>query len=275
MENKPMSLGDRMKAYENVNRLYLPKNSYNIIRLDGKAFHTFTKKFEKPFDETLIGAMDAAAISLCESIQGAKFAYVQSDEISILLTDVENEKAQLWFNGNVQKITSVSASNATKAFNKYILSQKLSNLDPYDEECSQQGYYNYIDEIIDDSWAEFDSRVFTVPNKIEAYNAFLWRQQDWKRNSVSMTAQTEFSHKQLHGKNTAVVKEMLLDKGINWDEFEQKLRLGRLIFKENYTLSTDHGNVLRSRWKSVGAEDFTEYRDEFLSMIPEHFENIQ
>ena len=115
MEN---SLGDRIKQYESVSRIKLPKRSYIMCRIDGKAFHTYCNGLIKPFDGGFINDMDATAAYLCKNIMGAKFAFVQSDEISILLTDFESIQTQSWFDNNLQKMCSVSASMATAKFNQ-------------------------------------------------------------------------------------------------------------------------------------------------------------
>ena len=142
------AIGIRMKEdYEKRTQTHLMRRSYTMIRLDGKAFHTYTRGFKRPYDLGLMRIMDLTAITLCEKIQGAKLAYVQSDEISILLTDFETMKTDAWFDGNVQKITSISASIATAAFNNGM----------------------YLDEeILADmsKVAYFDSRVFQLPNLV-------------------------------------------------------------------------------------------------------------
>ena len=112
------NLGDRMKGYEDTFRYYLPKKTNLILRIDGKAFHSYTKNCKRPFDDNLMDDMNQTAIKLCEEIQGAKLAYVQSDEISILITDYDDIKTSAWFDNNLQKIVSVSASIATAEFNK-------------------------------------------------------------------------------------------------------------------------------------------------------------
>lgn len=108
------SLGDRMKKqYEDRSRIYLQRRTYTIIRIDGKAFHTYTQGLERPFDSKFCRDMDKTAEFLCRNIQGAQFAFVQSDEISILLTDFETIATEAWFDANLQKMCSVSASLAT------------------------------------------------------------------------------------------------------------------------------------------------------------------
>ena len=165
-------LGTRMKTqYEQRTRTWLPRRTYTIIRLDGKAFHTFTRGMERPYDERFMNAMDYTAMHLCLDIQGAVMAYVQSDEISILLTDFDKITTDAWFDGQVQKIVSVSASMATAFFNSYI---------NYDTDDSQK------------KMAFFDARVFTIPDPVEVENYFVWRQKDAVRNSLAMHAQSLF-----------------------------------------------------------------------------------
>src|SRR5689334_8003874 len=105
------SLGDRMKKnYEDISRVFLPRRMPLIIRLDGKAFHTLTADMKKPWDDGMIHSMLTTAITLCENIQNTKLAYVQSDEISLLLTDYDYFNTEAWFDRNLQKMVSVSAS---------------------------------------------------------------------------------------------------------------------------------------------------------------------
>lgn len=199
------SLGDRMKEqYENRARFMLPRRSYTIIRCDGKAFHSYTRQCEKPYDAGLVTAMDAATLALVGEAQGSQLSYVQSDEISVLLTDFATIHTCAWFDGNVQKIASVAASIATEAFNR-----------------SHGGR------------AHFDARVFTIPDAVEVENYFIWRQQDATRNSISSLAQSHFSAKQLHGVNNAQMQEMLFRvKGINWNGRPIEEKRGRAAVRE-------------------------------------------
>ncbi len=197
------SLGDRMKNnYENRYRMFLTRRTPVILRLDGKAFHTLTKAFERPFDDTFMSYMSATAFKLCEEIQGAKCAYVQSDEISILITDFDTLTTDAWFDYNIQKMTSISASIASVTFSTL-----------YGHE------------------AFFDSRVFNLP-KEEVCNYFIWRQKDWIRNSVQMVAQFYYSHKQLHQKKIPDMHEMLFAKGINWTNYPTHCKNGQFITKD-------------------------------------------
>lgn len=210
-------LGKRMKSnYEDRTRFYLPRRTFTIIRIDGKAFHSYTRGLNKPFDINLMNDMDTTAIHLCKNIQGCKFAYVQSDEISLLLTDFTEITTDAWFDGNIQKIVSISASLATSHFN-YIRMLRYS---------STKWITTYLN-------ANFDSRVFTIPDKIEVENYFIWRQKDAIRNSISMTAQSLYSHKQLEGKSQSDMQEMCFQKGINWNDMPNGFKRGRTIIKED------------------------------------------
>lgn len=251
---KEFSLEERMKQYyENATRIYLPRRTYTIIRIDGKAFHTYTKGLESPFDVGFIEDMDKTACFLCKNIQGAKFAFVQSDEISILLTDFDTLTTSAWFDGNIQKMVSVSASMATAEFNRNRYVRYL-----VEKENLMEGYLTPTKD------AMFDSRVFTIPSYNEVINYFVWRQQDTVRNSIQSVGYSLYSPKEVYGKNTNELQEMCFQKGINWNDYDAKLKRGRLIKKEEYTVK----NVLRTRWISVESPIFTKNRDFFKDLIP-------
>ena len=175
------SLGGRMKNYyENAYRNHLTRRTPVIIRIDGKAFHTFTRNFKRPYDLVFKKAMWNTTLYLCEHIQNARLAYVQSDEISILLIDYNKFTTAAWFDNNIQKMCSVSASMATMAFNKFFA----------EESEDATNYHNYISEeefrrVYRPRWndAMFDSRVFNLPES-EVCNYFVWRQQDAISNSI-------------------------------------------------------------------------------------------
>jgi len=200
-------LGARMKEqYEDRTRYFLPRRTYTIIRIDGKAFHTLTRvqKCEKPFDEKLMMAMAEAGKYVCSEVQGAQFGYIQSDECSILLTDFSKESSESWFNSNLQKMCSVSASLFTAKFNKI-----------------------YEPEIL----AMFDSRIFTIPDPVEVENYFVWRQKDAERNSIISVAQSHYSHKELQGKSCSQMQDMIHEKGDNWNNYKIREKRGLLIEK--------------------------------------------
>jgi tRNA(His) guanylyltransferase len=252
-------LGTRMKdQYESRTRYYLPRRTYVIIRVDGKAFHTYTRGCEKPFDRGLMGAMDRTAVHMCKNIEGAKFAYTQSDEISILLTDFASDVTQMWFDGNVQKICSVSASLATAAFNESNFA--IEHGDRHNPAC-------------------FDSRVFTIPDPTEVCNYFVWRQQDAIRNSIQMAAQAHFSCRQLQKKGCGELLGMLMEKGVNWNDYCDGFKRGRFIERKTVTTALEYThkktgelcrqeNVVRSIWCEAEMPVFHNEPDWLKNRIP-------
>ena len=224
------SLGDRMKKYEGVPKTTLMRRNPVIIRIDGKAFHTFTKGFQRPFDDILIESMQETMKYLCENIQGCKLGYCQSDEISLLITDYENINTAAWFDYEVQKICSIAASMATLVFNRafgekvdeeynYVESEAM--FPSLKEETFKQieNEYNAHQKALNKG-AMFDARVFSIP-KDEVCNYFIWRQQNATRNSIQMVGQANFSHKELQNKSCDKIQDMLmLEKGINWNDFD-------------------------------------------------------
>jgi len=262
MGNKKDSLGDRMKEfYENRTRFLLPRKTYTIIRVDGKAFHTYTRGLEKPFDLGLIGDMDDVACYMCKNIQGAKLAFVQSDEISVILTDFDKLGTNAWFDGNIQKMVSVSASLATSKFNQLRMLRAMGNID-IDNTCMIK-YTQVIRDINNFKLAEFDARTFTIPSESEVENYLIWRQQDTVRNSISSVAQYLYSPKELYGKNTDEMQDMCFKKGINWNDYEPKLKRGRLIIKEEY----ENNHAIRTRWISTEAPVFSQDRESIRNVI--------
>ncbi len=216
------ALGDRMKEfYEDRTRIKLPRRTYTIIRIDGKAFHTYTKGLQRPFDDGLIEDMNLTTAYLCKNIQGAKFGYVQSDEISLVLTDFDELGTHAWFDNNLQKMVSVAASMATAKFNELRTLRMLKNADTN----------NAIYLIESFKLAMFDARAFQIPFIDEVENYFIWRQQDAVRNSISSVAQSLYSHKELNGKKTDQMQEMIFQKGINWNEYAPRKKRGCVIRK--------------------------------------------
>lgn len=246
------SLGDRMKEqYENRTRYFLPRRTYTIIRLDGKAFHTFTKGFDRPYDAKITAWMDYTAMQLCKEIQGVRFAYTQSDEISLLLTDFEGPQTEAWFDGNIQKIVSVAASIATAAFNDAMTTDLWDKAND-DIKLAKVGI----------NFANFDARVFTIPDATEVANYFIWRQQDAVRNSIQMLAQSLFSHKELQNKNGIVLQEMCFQKGKNWNDVSVRNKRGGFIARVSVTDIQVSGDIQtvtaqRKRWESIECPHFT------------------
>ena len=233
------SLGDRMKKYEGVPKTTLMRRNPVIIRIDGKAFHTFTRGFQRPFDNILIESMQETMKYLCENIQGCKLGYCQSDEISLLLTDYENINTAAWFDYEVQKMCSIAASMATMSFNRFFekaiwdyKSDWMCSYTPQSVEI-QERHTKYIDALKNATkkGAMFDARVFSIP-KDEVCNCFIWRQQDATRNSIQMVGQANFSHKELQNKSCDKIQDMLmLEKGINWNDFPTVQKRGSCCTK--------------------------------------------
>lgn len=210
------SLGDRMKRYEKASKTSLVPRMPIIVRVDGKAFHTYTKNLNKPFDGRLINVMNEVAIMLFREIQGAQLAYIQSDEISILLHPYKRYASQAWFDGELQKMVSVSAAIASAEFT--IRSHELSDVE----------YYLYSDDF---KAAYFDSRAFTLPER-EVNNYFIWRQNDTQRNSVQMFARSLFTHKECDRKSCDELKTMCLEvHGEDWNNLGDDRKHGRVVLK--------------------------------------------
>lgn len=220
------SLGDRMKKnYENIYRSFLPVNQYYVLRIDGKNFSKYTKGLDRPFDDGLIADMQETMRFLCEEIQGAQIGFTQSDEITIVFTDLQSEHSDIWFGGNIQKIVSIAASLATCKFNQLRLSRLASyNLDG----CS------LLDSEIDDfKLAQFDARVFSISQRHEALNNVYWRQQDASKNSIQMLARSLFSHKELQGLNGSQLQDkVMLERGVNWNDIAKTKKRGSACYKE-------------------------------------------
>ena len=255
MNNKRDSLGDRMKEnYENRSKTYLVRRMPVIVRLDGKAFHTFTKGLKKPYDEIFHNTMNETMKYLCENIQGCKLGYTQSDEITLLLTDYDTLDTDAWFDNNVQKICSVSASMATMAFNKFF-NKFFNEIFIYGKDEPK----SYTDVLVNKIGnAMFDSRCFNIPED-EVTNCFIWRQQDATRNAIQMLGQCYFSSKQLEGKNNNEVQDILmLQRGINFNDMPTEFKRGVCCIKEEYLpepptpeveeLVRLHATTLRTRW---------------------------
>jgi len=261
---KNKSFSERMKAYEQCYDFRIPARTYTIIRLDGKGFSKYTKMFEKPFDDILSNVMDVATIELCKFMT-PKFAYTQSDEISLLFTDIENIESELIFDGKVQKLCSVSASKVTSAFNKTML-KLLASFKYSPEELLQKitsGDFAEIDAV-------FDSRVYIIPDFREVSNYFIWRQQDCTRNSISMAASALYSDSELKGKSGNMKQEMIFQKGINWNDYKTKYKRGSIIKKHQMTVDGANGEeVMRTKWvPDYNTPIFTEQKDFLYNLIP-------
>lgn len=230
------SLGDRMKEfYENRAKHYLPRKVPVMIRLDGRSFHSFTKGFYRPYDEVFHNAMNATLLYLCKNIQGCKFGYTQSDEISLVLIDLDTLTTDGWFDYGVQKMCSVAASMATLEFNRQFREQvsewylRLAITEQPDNLLDAHGAA--YDKAINRG-AMFDARVFSIPEE-EVANAFIWRQQDATRNAIQMLGQAHFSHKQLEGRSCNDIQDMLfLEKNINFNDMPIEFKRGVCCYRK-------------------------------------------
>jgi len=228
------SLGDRMKRYEDVSRHSLMRRTPVIIRIDGKAFHTFTKCLPLydesmkvgPYSEKMYTVMAATSRVLFDKIQNAQFVYSQSDEISILLKDWDTHETQQWFDGNLQKLTSVSSSIATAAFNFLFSTIREPN---------------WVGDL-----AYFDARAFNVPES-EVVNYFIWRQQDASRNSIQMFGRHYFSHKQMHGRNVSQIQDMLMaEHQFNWNDAPTWMKRGFAVYRNPNSFDSSSPSVVDS-----------------------------
>ena len=232
-------LGKRMKEnYENVSKTRLVKRMPVAIRLDGKAFHTFTKGFHKPFDDILMRTMHYTMKYLCENIQGCAFGYTQSDEITLILKDYSKLETSAWFDYEVQKLCSISASMATLAFNKHFKYEVdlYTDMISYEDDVTEEDV-KYCKTIFNAylKGAMFDARCFNIPRE-EVVNLIYWRQLDAVRNSIQMVGQANFSQKQLHGKSCNMIQDMLLqEKGINWNNYPTASKRGCCCVKNHYS----------------------------------------
>ncbi len=205
------NIGDRMKNYENAEcgRRFMSLLPI-LARIDGRAFHSFTKGMNRPYDIRFSNCMVETAKYLAKETNAA-MAYTQSDEITLAWhsTDI---KSQIWFDGRIAKMTSQLAAQATAFFYREI------------------GFAGFDAKYLD-KMPTFDARVWQVPNRTEAANCFLWREWDATKNSISMAASSVYSNKELFGKNGSQKQEMLFQKGINWNDYPAFFKRGTYIQK--------------------------------------------
>lgn len=280
-------LGKRMKEYyESIPKTKLMRRTPVAIRIDGKAFHTFTREFEKPFDKVLIKSMQETMKYLCENIQGCVLGYTQSDEITLILVDYKNLNSAAWFDYEVQKMCSIAASMATMAFNKFFVEE----VRVWADKAFPTNYLGHTVREIDELFvkdmelhkryiasinkgAMFDARVFNIP-KEEVTNLIYWRQLDATRNSIQMVGQANFSHKKLQNRSCNAIQDMLLtEKDINWNDFPTHQKRGSCCIKSEVTTvgaSLENGelktwNTERPHW--VIDTEIPIFKDENRSYI--------
>ena len=249
------NLKEKCEFYRSLTDYKLMPNSYVLAMVDGHCFSKMIKnKFDKPFDDMFIKMMNETAKYLCENIQGAKFAYTQSDEISILITDFDTPMTDSFFGFRLCKMQSLIAAMATAKFNqiyvKLVNDYKGFNLKKFD----MKEYPTYT----------FDCKVWTVPNANDAYAWFLYRQTDCIKNSKAQTAQAYLSHKSLVGLTSdEMIIKLKDEKGIDWNKFENDKKYGRVIKKVETPMEKDlpngeHISFVRNVWTPVSANDLKE-----------------
>lgn len=251
------TLDDRMKnAYEYRYRMYLPDRIPVIIRLDGKAFHSFTRGLKKPFDALFVKTMQDTMEYLCSNIQGCKFGYVESDEISLCLWSWSKNESDAWFGNNLQKMVSISASMAGVAFNRYwnrnvaeyLCAEYCSNCESLITE-EEDKYRTTIKNKAEMLMPVFDSRAFIIPAE-EVHNYFVWRQNDCMRNSIQGLAQSLYSEREIHRINTSKLQnKMFSEKGVNWNDYSVVERRGTCIYKvPTKVIGLNGETVIRNKW---------------------------
>lgn len=244
-------LAERMKGYEKRNRYYLQRRMPVILRLDMRAGHSFTRGFERPFDEVFIKSMQDTAKYLCENIQNCKLSYQQSDEITLLLVDYDKLNTDCFFDYRVDKLCSIAASMATMAFNRaFEKNVEAENHIFSDEWLDDENFNpNYKNKELRSLWlvhkkavnkgAMFDARCFNIP-KEEVTNLVYWRQLDASRNSIQMVGQANFSHKELQDKSCNDIQDMLMtQKGINWNDLPTYQKRGSCCVRNKIVIESD------------------------------------
>lgn len=256
-------LGKRMKEYyEQISKTKLMRRCPVVLRIDGRAFHTFCRSFNKPFDDILVKTMQDTMKYLCENIEGCVLGYTQSDEISLLLIDYKKLDTAAWFDYEVQKLCSISASMATLAFNKFFydnvefnfqeewakINEKITNKEISSEEAEPM-FDKLEDEYYDKYYSKcnkamLDSRCFNIP-KEEVTNYFYWRQLDATRNSIQMVGQANFSYKELQNKSCNDIQNMLLtEKDINWNDLITYKKRGSCCVKKEFV----QDDITQTKW---------------------------
>lgn len=270
------NLKEKCEYYRSLTDYKILPNSNIIIMLDGHSFSKKVKKaFKRPFDDVFIDAMNKTAQYLCESIQGVKIAYVQSDEISILVTDYDTPMTDSYFGYRLCKIQSIAAGMASAYFTKLMIGNIIRKKVAEADRNRKDNYGNTsaaedrkeidFEKIVDNApLYDFDCKAWAVPNENDAYAWFLYRQIDCVRNSRQQAAQAYLSHKKLMGLSAEKQAELLkAETGIDWaTAYEQGKRYGRFIYKENEHISKILPNgeevaFVRNTWQTHDADDLT------------------
>ena len=234
------TLKEKCEALRETTDYRLPRKTYAMVMVDGKNFSRLIKnKYEKPFDDKFINMMNDVAIYVCKNVQGCKFAYVQSDEITFVLTDFENEETSAFFDYRLCKMLSIIPSLATARFNQLAM---LNILDTQESVVAAKDAVSGIELV------QFDCKVWDAINFNNVFAYLLWRQIDCVRNSKQQAAQTYLSHEQLLGKHTDEQIRMLLEeRGIDWNDYPNDRKYGRFIYKEQIEKPIGNDNTICKR----------------------------
>lgn len=264
------SLKNKCEYYRSLTDYRLLPNSNVLVMLDGNNFSTLVKNnFSLPFDDDFINMMNHTALSLCNQVPGVKFAYTQSDEISLLITDYDTPVTETLFNGRLCKIQSILAGIATGEFNRHFIAYMLNknNVDLYRTKTVTE----FLTKM---KMAKFDCKAWVVPGINDVYAWFLYRQHDCIRNSKQQTAQTYLSHNALVGLDSDLQIQRLFDtKGIDWNEFEDSKKFGRFVYKEKqmFTRTVNENTVEfeRAKFTVHPAYILDDNKDTFINLINE------
>lgn len=250
MASDKTTLGDRMKEYEASTDFRLNKEYPLVIRLDGAHFHTWTKrdgKLDKPYDKDFMEIMERLTYNLSNEIPNVVYSYTQSDEITLVVFNNLHENSEPWLSNRLEKICSTVAALASVMFNAYVSEKR------------------YMDKFKYKNLATFDCRVFNVPYD-DLPNNILWRTQDAKRNSIQNYARSLYSNKELNFKKTEELKQLMLDKGVNWDEQDPKTKYGTVV---RLNLDEDKKTfVIESQLNPTGTEI------SFYNVLKKYFDEV-
>ena len=255
------TLKDRMEYLKDLADYRLTPNSYVIAHIDGRAFSKLVKnRFNLPFDSDFINMMNNTAAYVCKNVQGCKLAYVQSDEISLVITDFDTLNTDSFFGYRLCKMQSIIASLATAKFNQLYMLYLMTHKDDIDpNELFSEKYL-----------AQFDCKCFNVPTYNDAFAWIKYRQNDCIRNSKQQAAQTYIPHRMLVKLNCDEQVELLKqEKGIDWNEYPDDRKFGRLVYKEDVEMENEHGKYTRSQYIAHPAELITREYFNSLGIVPD------
>ena len=254
------TLKERMEYMKDLSDYKLTPNSYVIAHIDGRAFSKLVKnRFNLPFDTDFIDMMNKTAAYVCKNVQGCKLAYAQSDEISLIITDFDTINTDSFFGYRLCKMQSIIASLATAKFNQLYMLYLMTHTNIDQDKLFSEKYL-----------AQFDCKCFNVPTYNDAFAWLKYRQNDCIKNSKNQAAQTYLSYKQLVRLNSDEQIQLLKqEKGIDWNEYPDDQKYGRLIYKENVEFENDHGKYIRSQYIVHPANIITREYFDNLGIVPD------